>query len=79
MLSLLSSCHSPQIDDVEPYDEESPRRRRRSIFGRRKPSRGKQLSIGSPTDFKHEAHVGSDLVSSRRRCHQSGPDQSMNR
>ncbi|KZW02917.1 hypothetical protein EXIGLDRAFT_731007 [Exidia glandulosa HHB12029] len=59
MLSLL--CHSPRPDDYDYDPRRQPRRLSLSTAPRRK-KRIEKLSIGNPTDFKHERHIGSDLV-----------------
>lgn len=70
MLSLL--CRSPDVVDSPFYETQSQRSRtRRSIRGvsfpglsrtssGSKKKRTLKGSIGAPTDFKHEAHVGVD-------------------
>ncbi|KAG8736728.1 hypothetical protein FRC10_008985 [Ceratobasidium sp. 414] len=67
MLSLF--CGSPDVVDSPFYDTQSRRSRsRRSIrsvlsrsgSGSSKKKRTLKDSIGAPTDFRHEAHVGGD-------------------
>ncbi|KAG8718346.1 hypothetical protein FRC08_005439 [Ceratobasidium sp. 394] len=67
MLSLL--CGSPDVVDSPFYDTQSRRSRsRRSIrgvlirsgSGSSKKKRVLKGSIGAPTDFRHEGHVGGD-------------------
>ncbi|EJD48976.1 hypothetical protein AURDEDRAFT_112720 [Auricularia subglabra TFB-10046 SS5] len=62
MLSFL--CHSPRPEDFDydgPQATRVPRRMSLSTSPRKK-KRIEKLSIGAPTDFKHERHIGSDLV-----------------
>ncbi|KAF8519297.1 hypothetical protein JB92DRAFT_2013738 [Gautieria morchelliformis] len=70
MLSLLT-CSVSRLDDLDSFDVAPPLRQRRvsRSLGFIKPTspgpkrrRVSKMTIGHPTDFRHEFHLGKDMV-----------------